>query len=565
MTTKPHATKSLLQLRLFGPFSVGRADGALIDVRSAKTKALLALLATAPDRKRTRVFLQEMLWGRSGQELGRASLRQCLSNLKRLVGPSLFDGAFVITSDSIGLNPSKVTMIGTRSDGELLEGIFIRSEDFKRWLADARLAAARQPPAQEPRPLLGDAAAPLAPTVPVAHVLPVVAVLPFSGMDAGPSAMFGDAVAQDVTRALSRSPLTMVISHLSSRDPRLRAASVDEIRGALGADYVVTGQTRVNGDSFLLDVDFVDVATRELAWTHTTSGSLSAFFAGGGNAARELAGAIAEAVQAQSLKPLSDGPLDNIECHRLLMAGVTLMHKQQRASFATARRCIEAVVERAPDRALPRAWLAKWYVLAINQGWSERSDQDISLAHDAAAAALERNPACPFSLSINGFVNHHLYRFEEAFAYHDAALTHDPNNALAYLLTAVLHTFEGKGDLAIAAGDKAAQLSPLDPHRYFFDCVRAGAYAVQGNHERALALADRSFDANRHHASTVRIRTFALQQLGRRDEARRSADWLLKLDPDFTIAKYRAKHPSMNFSTGDVWCDVLNKAGVPLR
>ena len=44
------------------------------------------MLATAPEGTRTRAWLQDMLWGRSGHEHGRASLRRALTDLRGLFG-----------------------------------------------------------------------------------------------------------------------------------------------------------------------------------------------------------------------------------------------------------------------------------------------------------------------------------------------------------------------------------------------------------------------------------------------------------------------------------------------
>ena len=87
-----------LKLRLYGTFSAEWSDGSKLNVRSTKLRAMIALLAMAPDMTRTRSWLQDKLWSLSGVELGRASLRRGLSDLKRAIGPDFesFNKAFKV-------------------------------------------------------------------------------------------------------------------------------------------------------------------------------------------------------------------------------------------------------------------------------------------------------------------------------------------------------------------------------------------------------------------------------------------------------------------------------------
>ena len=75
-----------LHLRLHGAFEAYWSDETALDIPGTKLKALLAVLGTAPRQRADRVWLQDMLWGRSGPEAGRASLRQALSRLRRVLG-----------------------------------------------------------------------------------------------------------------------------------------------------------------------------------------------------------------------------------------------------------------------------------------------------------------------------------------------------------------------------------------------------------------------------------------------------------------------------------------------
>lgn len=557
---------SQIRIRLFGPFGIWTVDGSAIELKGSKAIALIAMLATAPDGRRKRAWLQKALWGRSDHRHGRASLRQCLSLIKRMIGNDVFETLFVSTHDSITLRHDAFTLVGSPSDGEFLEGIEVPTDLFNQWIEERR-DGSRQIEFRQPAQPIELRPAETA-VVPVrehdTRMVPVVAVIPFTGVDLfGDASLLGDAMAQDISRSLSRSPFMMVISHLSSRHQSLRTAELGELRRILKADYVVTGSVRTNEERYRLDVDFVDTSNGELFWSQQFEGNSRHFFEGGEETVDAVADAVTRAVFSASLAPMRLQRLPDIATHRLLNAGITLMHRPALGSFKAARGCFEELIERVPDQSLPQAWLARWFIHHVKQGTSADPKADLKAAADAAARAVDHNPFCPFSLAMNGFVRHHTYEFGQAFDFHDAALSQDPSHAIAWLLSGVLHTFMGDGKLAVEKTEKARTLSPLDPHQYLFDSFAAGAHAVNGDYERALMLAERSLEANRRYTSTLRVRTFALEMMGRHEEASRTAREIMQIEPTFSIGKYRQNHPSAGYEIGAKWADVLGRAGIP--
>ena len=384
-----------LHIRLFGPFNLWWNQNDEVELRSAKSQALLALLATAPDGKRTRVWLQEVLWGRSGEFHGRASLRQSLVAVRSALGAAS-EGIFLITQQTIRLRPDCIILIGEPFDGEFLEGIDVREDGFEEWLRTQRsvmdhrgqtnLSAPRICTAVcvsgEPAhnavphmntPLEADGEQSAQRSGVIDPLRPVVAVMPFAGMDTvGQGSHLGDAIAQDVTRCLSRSPFLQVISHLSARNQKLRIANLSEVKSLLGVDYVVYGHVRLSGEQFRLDVDFVDMATGQLSWTRDYSVKLSDFISSGDGVVQEVADAITIAIFNEALSPLAFQSVRDIDTHRLLMAAITLIHRLALGSFSKARECLEEVIRREPSHAIPRAWLARWYIVEHKAGMDDR-------------------------------------------------------------------------------------------------------------------------------------------------------------------------------------------------
>jgi hypothetical protein len=52
-------------------------------------------------------------------------------------------------------------------------------------------------------------------------------------------------------------------------------------------------------------------------------------------------------------------------------------------------------------------------------------------------------------------------------------------------------------------------------------------------------------------------------QLGLCEDARKTVEHLMKLEPGLTIGNYLERSPAAEFNTGKEWADALRLAGVP--
>lgn len=543
-----------IDIRLFGPFSLTDENGNDLRIGSKKQKIILALLATAPDGTRNRSYIEDLLWSLTGKEQAQGNLRQAVLALRRSLNTPETE---LISADhvSVRLDMDRVTIRGGPDSGEFLEGINLPHElGFNTWVKSQR---------QDIKPAVPSGPVSLLPGTD-AILRPMISVIPFSSPDPDSGKIVGDMIAESLISALSRSNLVNVISHLSSRTLDPRTVSMPQIRDHLKADHVVTGRIRVGDDKVTLETEVVHVGTGQIQGGYQGDFSLKDYLSNDAGVIEDVATSIGRCLFSSSVRGARTQVLSDVACHDLMMSGVFLMHQQALAGFSVSRQYLEEVVSRVPGSAIPLAWLSKWYVLSIQQGWSTDVAKDALVAQDYAARALDTDPTCSFSLSVDGFVQNNLLKnYDAAMDRFDEALSLDPSNPLSWLLKGTLHAFMDLGEEAVQCTDRARKLSPLDPHKYFFDSLSATAALSNQEFEKALRLADRSLKANVYHTSTRRVRTIALERMGRHEEAQRSAKTLLKLEPTLTIRRYLTQHPAANFETGRDWAEALRSAGVP--
>jgi len=362
---------------------------------------------------------------------------------------------------------------------------------------------------------------------------PSIAVVPFASRNAATDqGVIGEILAEEVIRRLSRSASLKVVSRLSTTAFSGRAASLHEISAHLGADYVLSGAYRAGGTRLKLDVELAEARNGRVLWSESLDDDLAGIVSGEQELIGRLIAAVAAALTPREALRSRARPLPTLKAYMLMMGAVSLMHRLSRPDFEESHRLLRALIDRGVRHPLPMAWLGNWHMLHVLQGWSDDPRRDAHLALECSKRALDMDPDDSLALAVSGFVHVNLLKeFGVAQESYERALTANPSNALAWLLKGTLHAFKSEGDQAIDNAERALSLSPLDPHRYFYESLAAIAAVAAGRYRRALELAQRSLRANRKHASTWRSLMVAQWRLERFDEARQSAQELLTLQP----------------------------------
>jgi adenylate cyclase len=394
---------------------------------------------------------------------------------------------------------------------------------------------------------------------------PTIAVIPFTARSSDPKhQVVGEVLADEVISALSRTAEMNVISRLSTTAFRGRDASVSEVSAHLNAGYVLSGGYRIARNDISLVAELADAKTGHVVWAQDIKGDVKGIVSGKDELIDRLVVGAATAIMARELQRAQSQPLPTLEGYTLLMGAITLMHRLSPRDFQRAHDMLKTLIDRAPRQAIPQAWLAKWHVLRVWQGWADEAKHDTELALDCTKRALDADPQCSLALAIDGFVHTNLLKqLDVALERYELALSVNPNDSLAHLLKGTLHAFRGEGKQAMKDSQHALRLSPLDPHRYFYDSLAATAALGAARYDRAIELAQRSLRANRTHASTLRALTIAQWQSGRHDDARKTVAELMKLEPNLTVSSYRKLHPAADYETGKIWASALESAGVP--
>jgi tetratricopeptide (TPR) repeat protein len=122
----------------------------------------------------------------------------------------------------------------------------------------------------------------------------------------------------------------------------------------------------------------------------------------------------------------------------------------------------------------------------------------------------------------------------------DRALKLNPNSAHGWMAKGWVECLHNRPRPAIEALERAIQLSPLDPLGYFFSGGLALAHLAAEQYQEAMEWAERCWREYPRYTVALRFKLVACAHLGRVEEARTGVRQLLKIDPTFTIARWKA-------------------------
>jgi len=411
-------------------------------------------------------------------------------------------------------------------------------------------------------------AAPSAPRVASAalELRPTVAIIPFATSDSSDQGFgIGDVLADQLTSLLSASALLNVTSRLSTSNFRNRRTPLARIAELLSAHFVVSGSCWRSGDRVTASVELADARSQSVLWARTVSDSHAAVLQHDSTLVLELANGLARAVVAAEIHGTRVQAFPDIESHTLLLGAIGLLYRLSHGDFTQAHAALQALHARVPRHALPSAWLARWHLFRVVQGWSDDRDADGRQALAFAQRALDIDPDSSLALTMMGNVHtSYLKDPDAAERFYEKATQLNPSESLAWLQWGNARSFQGDGATALAHAERAVGLSPLDPARHFYQSILASAALAAGQFERAIDAAHASVRLNNDHVSTHRVLAIALSLSDRLDEARVEVRRVLELEPSLTVETFIARSPGARSGLAQKFGTALHAAGLPL-
>ena len=312
-------TKVKARATLSGALRLYQPDGGEILMSSQRARAMLAILCLSGGEPIERDTLRKLLWPGRYPAQGKASLRQCLLNLGKLLAP-LGGDVLIVTRASVALRPGAITIDleeVTATDRPILTQLDL-GEPFAQWVAARRFEIARSStPAEASPPLPLDAVRTTGRRG--------VAILPFrAGPAAGDHEYFADGMVDELITALNGVPGLQVAGRTSSFHYRASTLAPAQIAAQLGVSHLVEGSVQRQGEKVRIHAHLIDGASGFELWGSRFDGVLDDIFELQEAVARGVTEALARALGIALQPPVVGNLTHSKEAYDLFLQGRTL-------------------------------------------------------------------------------------------------------------------------------------------------------------------------------------------------------------------------------------------------
>ncbi len=498
-----------IRLNLFGRFRMQAPDGTDLAPKSAKSQAIIALLATSETGGRGRLWLQRRLWPNSPDQKAAASLRQALSEIRRALGSHV--DCFRSDRRSVNLELDKLVVPSPEPGEEFLEGLALHDDSHRigDWL--------RQHRAKE-RPSIARPAAAFVARPPVS--VPVV-VFATGKTEIDDLTLIEDIFVDCVARSMRETLATEV---------RLGGQSA-------ASDFRVEVQAfRGDGATVGLRVRIRHGDPQSLVWSGMTSTQLHGAppvedlqFVSLGN---QLIDALAEAMTAPIVQ--SSDLRDANLLTRLAIRKIFCLRPE--ALVEADNMLMRA--ESLGGGALSKAWRAQLRVIQHVERHATRSEDLAQEARRLCTEAIEREPMN--SMVVAAVANTRLVLDNDVSVCMELArrsVSLNPANPLAWDSLATAKLYAGDIGEAHALAVRAQKMSSGSPFGHWWDFGRCLTAALTGRREEALRLAEAAHALAPEFRPPLRYLTALYAASDRPDDAFRIGLRLKELEPDFSFER----------------------------
>lgn len=543
---------SAITLHLSGSFGVSDAQGRNVDGLSRRGQAMLAYLSQQRGMQAERSRLADLLWSDRSEEQSRASLRQELSSLRKLLPAGVIDA----NRQSVWLDGSRIAL-DQSSQGTFLEGFDLASEGFEDWLRDVRMTGQPVRTTEAPDEVHPDI-----------FTRPAVLLFAFEALSADENdALIAASLIDDLKVTLSYWRWFPVIGPEAIGWKTAKDGDMRSIAAQVNARYAITGTLRCLGNRIRISVSLTETETGRLRWSEQFDGTLDDIFEFQEEVSRAIVAQLepqlsrAETVRIERSHPASIGPWQ-------LVAQAEEIDRKGGEGYGTPDsnleqlRLMESALALDPSFAPAHARIGRIYFRAGLLDWYE---DRLSCFHKALAStnrALEIDPESWEAHAYNGLTNiFGLQNYSKGLHHASESVRLNPSAALARHALGCGLEWLGRPQEALEHLNLIFRLNPNHPNRAAALGDITTCELFLGNRDRAIEAAKRLFDIAPGYARGLQRCVTTFGYFDQPELAARSLELLRDVQPGFDEAYMRETYPYVRPEHVEMVLEGMRKAG----
>jgi adenylate cyclase len=391
----------------------------------------------------------------------------------------------------------------------------------------------------------------------------IVGVLPFANLSDSADEYFSDGLTEDLIHALSLQSFYRVLSRNSTFAFKGRNVSARLIAREIDATYLIQGSVRRSGSKIRVTAELIAPEKGEQLWTGRYDRNMGDLFALQDELTTDLSAALApEIYRAEASAPARSSSSTDVTAWDRFLKGLSHYYGQTREDFEAAIARFREAMALDPTLAIARSYLGTILVQGVQYGWIKSTRPLWAEAMELAKSSVRLDPRSSFAFSILAYVHALEGDYEAALEAAKRAVELNPYDMGASGVLGFCHLVVGEHRQAIELFSMAVQKGTSDP-RYQWAALNAFSHYSLRQYDASLSWAREALYMNPTHLQVLAVRTAALAQMGRSDDAAKAAEALLANFPGLTVERHLRNFRWKNPADIAHYREGLLKAGVP--
>ena len=391
---------------------------------------------------------------------------------------------------------------------------------------------------------------------------PSIAVLPFDNLSKDPEQdYFSDGLTEEIIASLSSVPKLFVIARNSTFTYKGKPVKVQQVSEELGVQYVLEGSVRKSGEKVRITAQLIDALTGNHLWAEQYDRDLKDIFAVQDEITKNIITAMqVKLTKGEEVKAASKGT-NNLEAYLKYLQAKELIDKVNPESNALAKQLAEEAIESDPDYSYAYYVLGRSHMMDVWVKTSKSPKESIGKAIQLVQKAIALDETNVEAHALLGFLYSMTRQYDKAVTQAEKAVAVNPNSAYGHFIMGKTLYFAGRVEESIPEYKKAIRLNPIPPNNRLWSLGLSYAFIEQ--YDEAIKWCEKAVHQEPNDLLGRVMMTVVYSMSGRDKEAHAEAAEVLRIQPKFTIGKFKKKVTYKNKSDAEKFLGALRKAGIP--
>jgi len=352
-----------------------------------------------------------------------------------------------------------------------------------------------------------------------------------------------------------------VIARNSTFTYKGKPVNVKQVSRELGVRYVLEGSVQKAGDRLRVTAQLVDATTGNHLWSERYDRELKDIFALQDDITKKIITALqVKLTEGEQARTASKGT-NNLDAYLKFLQSMETMRRFNRESNALAKQLAEEAVALDPKYAPAYRALSGAHQMDVWLGTSKSPKQSLAKAMELAQKAIALDDTYAEAYSLLGFLYSMTNQHDKAIAQAEKSLALNPNSAIAHFLMGKTLSFAGSWKESIPEYKIAMRLNPIPPNNYLWSLGLSFAYTEQ--YEEAKKWCEKAVHQEPNDLLARIMMTVVYSLSGYDEKARTEANEVLRIQPKFSLEKYKKKVTYKREVDRELFFSALRKAGLP--